>query len=77
MYFTETIKKKKKHPNEPAYCDGVVSHPEPGILDSEVMWTLGSIAVNKASRCDGIPIVLFKTLKDDIIKVLHSIYQQI
>ena len=41
------------------------------------MWTLGSIAVNKASRCDGIPIGLFKTLKDDIIKVLHSIYKQI
>ena len=41
------------------------------------MWVLGSTAVNKASRCDGIPVELFQTLKDDTIKVLHSIYQQI
>ena len=67
----------KKGLNEPDYYDGVVSHPEPEILESEVKWTLGSTAVNKASGCNGIPVELFKTLKDDAIKVLHSICQQI
>ena len=67
----------KKDDNELDYYDGVVSHPEPDILDSKVKWTLGSIAVNKASVCDGILVELFKTLKDDAIKVLHSICQQI
>ena len=57
--------------------DGVVSHPEPDILESEVKWALGSTAVNKPSGCDRIPVELFKTLKDDAIKVLHSICQQI
>ena len=55
----------------------MVSHPEPDILESKVKWALGSTAVNKASGCDGIPVELFKTLKDDAIKVLHSIYLQI
>ena len=55
----------------------MVSHPEPDILESKVKWVLGSTAVNKASGCDGIPVELFKTLKDDAIKVLHSICQQI
>ena len=55
----------------------MVSHPEPDILESEVKWTLGSTAVNKASGCNGIPVELFKILKDDAIKVLHSICQQI
>ena len=55
----------------------MVSHPEPVILDSKVKWALGSSAVNKASGCNGIPAELFKTLKDDAIKVLHSICQQI
>ena len=55
----------------------MVSHPEPDILESEVKWTLGSTAVNKASGYNGIPVELFKTLKDDAIKVLHSICQQI
>ena len=55
----------------------MVSHPEPDILESEVKWTLGSTAVNKASGCTRIPVELFKTLKDDAIKVLHSICQQI
>ena len=67
----------KKDLNEPGYCSDVVSHPEPDILECEVKLALGSTAVNKASGCDGIPVELFKTLKDDAIKVLHSIYQQI
>ena len=57
--------------------DGVVSHPEPDIPESKVKWTLGSTAVNKASGCDGIPVELFKILKDNAIKALHSICQQI
>ena len=63
--------------NEPDYYDGVISHPEPDILECEVKWVLGSTAVNKASGCDGIPVDLFKTLKDDAIKVFHSVCQQI
>ena len=66
----------KKDPSELDGYNGVASHPEPDILDSEVKWALGSTAVNKASGCDGIP-ELFKALKDDAIKVLHSICQQI
>ena len=73
---TEDIKKRwkiyreelyKKDLNEPDYSDCVVSHPEPDILESEVKWALGSIAVNQASGCDRIPVKLFKTLKDDAI----------
>ena len=67
----------KKELNEPGNYSGVVSHPQPDILGREVRWALGSIAVNKASGCDGIPVKLLKTLKDDAIKVLHSICQQI
>ena len=63
----------KKDPNELDYYDGVVSHPEPDILEREVKWALGSTAVNKASGCDEIPVKLFKTLKDDALKMLHSI----
>ena len=55
----------------------VVSHPEPDNLQSEVKWALGSTAVNEASGCEGIPAELFKILKDDAVKVLHSMYQQI
>ena len=55
----------------------MVSHLEPDILEWEVKQTLGSIAMNKASGGDGIPVELFIVLKDDAIKVLHSIYQQI
>ena len=82
---TEEIKKRWKEYmeelynedlNEPDYYDGVVSHPEPDILECEVKWALGSTAVNKASGCDGIPVELFKTLKDDAIKVFHSVCQQ-
>ena len=79
---TEEIKKRwkehteelnKKDPNGPGDCNGVVSHPEPAILGSKVKWALGSTAVNKASGCNGIPVELFKILKHDTIKVLHSI----
>ena len=64
----------KKDLNEPDNYNGVVSHPEPDILEYEVKWALGSTAVNKASGYNGIE--LFKTLKDDAIKVLESICQQ-
>ena len=67
----------KKDLNEPDFYLGVVSHPEPDILECEVKWSLGSTVVNIASGCDGIPVELFKTLKNDAIKVLHSICQQI
>ena len=66
----------KKDLNELDTHDDVVSHPEPDILECEVKWTLGSIAVNEASGCDGISVKLFKTLKDDAITVLHSICQK-
>ena len=65
----------KKDLKELDYYDGVVSHPEPDILECKVKWTLGSTIVHKASKCDGIPVELFKTLKDDAIGVLHSICQ--
>ena len=73
--YTEELYKKDL--NDLDNHDDVVTHPEPDILDCEVMWTLGSTAVNKASEGDGIPAELFKILKDDAIKVLHSICQQI
>ena len=56
---------------------GVITHLEPDILECKVKWALGNIAVNKASRGDGIPVELFQILKDDAVKVLHSICQQI
>ena len=56
---------------------GVITHLEPNILEWEVKWALGSITTNKASRGDGIPVELFQILKDDGVKVLHSIFQQI
>ena len=57
--------------------DGVVNHLEPDILESEVKWLLGSMTMNKASGGDGIPVELFQILKDDSVKVLHSIGHQI
>ena len=57
--------------------DGVNTHLEPNILECEVKWALESITANKASRGDGIPVELFQILKDDAVKVLHSICQQI
>ena len=67
----------KKDTNEMDYYNGVVSHPEPDILESKVKWALRSIAVNKASGCDEIPEELFQSLKEDTIKVLHSLCPQI
>ena len=67
----------RKDPNELDNYDSVVSRPEPDILESKVKWALGKTAVNKASGCDGIPVELFKTLKNDAIKVLYPICQQI
>ena len=57
--------------------DGVITHLKPDILEGEVKWALGSITVNKASGGDGIPVELFQILKDDTVKVLHSVCQQI
>ena len=55
----------------------MITHPEPDILEYEVKWALGSITTNKASVCAGIPVELFQILKNDAVKVLHSICQQI
>ena len=67
----------KKDFNDPDNHDGVITHLEPDIQESEIKWALGSIAMNKASGGDGIPAELFQILKDDAFKVLHSICQQI
>ena len=73
--YTEELYKKDL--NDPGNHDGVITHLEPDILECEVKWALGSITVNKASGGDGIPDELFQILKDDAVKVLHSICQQI
>ena len=67
----------KKDLHDPDNHDSVITHLEPDILECEVKWTLGSITTNKASGGDGIPVELFQILKDDAVKVLHSICQQI
>ena len=67
----------QKHPNDPDNHDGMITHLEPDILECEVKWTLESITTNKASGGDGILVELFQILKDDAVKVLHSIYQRI
>ena len=67
----------KKDLNDSDNHDGVITHLEPDILECEVKWALGSITMNKASGGDGIPVELFQTLKDDAVKVLHSVCQQI
>ena len=67
----------QKSLNDPYNHDGVVIHLEPDILECEVRWTLGSITINKASGGNRIPAELFQILKDDAVKVIHSIYQQI
>ena len=69
--------KKKSDLHDPDNHDGVITHLEPDILECEVRWALGSITTNKASGGDGISIELFQILKDDAVKVLHSICQQI
>ena len=67
----------KKDLNELDYYHGVVSHLEPNILECEVKWALRSTAVNKASAFGEIPAELFRSLKDDAMKILHSLCQQI
>ena len=67
----------KKELRDPKNHDGVITQLEPDILECEVKWALESITMNKASGGDGIPVELFQTLKDDAVKVLHSICQQI
>ena len=67
----------KKDSHDPDNHDGVITHLEPDILECEVKWVLGSITTNKASGGGGIPVELFQILKDDAVKVLHSICQQI
>ena len=73
--YTEELCKKDLH--DPDNQNGVITHLESYILECEVKWALGSITTNKASGGDGIPVELFQTLKDDAVKVLHSICQQI
>jgi len=73
--YTEELYKKDLHDQD--NHDGVIIYLEPDILESEVKWALGSITMNKVSGGDGIPVELFQILKDDALKVLHSICQQI
>ena len=73
--YTEELYKKDLHDSD--NHDGVIIHLEPDILECKVKWALGSITLNKASGGDGIPVELFQILKDDAVKVSHSICQQI
>ena len=73
--YTEEWQKKDLH--DPDNHNGVITHLEPDILECKVKWALGSITTNKAIEGDGIPVELFQILKDDAVKVLHSICQQI
>ena len=73
--YTEELYKKDLH--DPDNHDGVITHLEPDILECEVKWASGSIPMNKASGGDEIPVELFRILKDDAVKVLHSTHQQI
>ena len=73
--YTEELCKKDLH--DPDNHDGVITHLKPDILECEVKWALGSITTNKASGGDGIPVEVFQFLKDDAVKVWHSICQQI
>ena len=73
--YIEELYKKDLH--DPDNHDGLITDLEPDILECEVKWALGSIATNKAIAGDGIPAELFQILKDDAVKVLHSICQQI
>ena len=67
----------KKDLHDPDNHNGVITHPEPDILECEVKWALGSITTNKAREGRGIPVELFQILKDNAVEVLHSICQQI
>ena len=71
--YTEELYKKYLH--DPDNHDGVITHLEPDILECKVKWSLGSITTNQASRGDRIQVELFQILKDDAVKVLHSICQ--
>ena len=73
--YTEEMYKKDLHDQD--NHNGVITHLEPDILECEVKWSLENITMNKASGCDEIPVQLFQILKDDAVKVLYSIYQQI
>ena len=73
--YTEELYKKDLH--DPDNHDGVITHLEPDILEYEVKWALGSITTKKARGGDGIPVKLFQILKDDAVKVMYSICQQI
>ena len=73
--YTEELCQKDLH--NPDNHDGVITHLEPNILECEVKWALGRITGSKASGGDGIPVQLFQILKDDAVKLLHSICQQI
>ena len=73
--YTEELYKKDL--NDPNNHDDVIPHLEPDILECKVEWALGNITMNKASGGDGIPVELFQVLKDDAVKVLHSICQEI
>ena len=73
--YTEELYKKDLHDSD--NHNGVITHLEPDIQECEVKWTLESITTNKASGCDGISVELFQILKDDVVKLLHSICQQI
>ena len=70
--YTEELYK-----NDPDHHDGVITHLDPDILECRVKWALGSITENKTSGGDGIPAELFQILKDDAVKMLHSVGQQI
>ena len=71
--YTEELYKKDLH--DPDNHDGVITHLEPDILECEVKWALGSITMNKAGGGDRIPAKLFQVLKNDAVKVMHSICQ--
>ena len=73
--YTHELYRKDLHDTDTH--NGVITHLEPDIMECEVKWALGSITMNKASGGDGIPVGLFQILKDDAVKVLHSICQQI
>ena len=73
--YTEELYRKDLH--NPDNHNGLITYLEPDILECEVKWALGSITTNKTSGVDGIPVELFQILKDDAVKVLHSICQQI
>ena len=73
--YTEELYKKDLH--DPDNHNGVITHLNPDILECKVKWDLGSITMNKASGCDRIPAELFQILKNNAVKVLHSICQQI